>query len=143
MVGSHLMDIDCGLNGISRVTRNNLSASLPQDAVETNSAPDVLNDPKSTLNKPIVLTAERDCVAQSSKPERQYSRWTAEENQLVDEFFAKWLRGEGLPNKKVIEEFKTKYPQVKHAWNRIYTKIFNEKKTREMRAKKRLEKLNR
>lgn len=43
--------------------------------------------------------------------------------------------------KKEIMEFKRQNMSISHDWKRIYTKIFNEKKTRKSRLVKRLAKL--
>ena len=46
-----------------------------------------------------------------------------------------------FPDKRTIDEFKTQNLSIAHGWKKIYTKIFNEKKTRKERAAKRLAKL--
>jgi len=46
-----------------------------------------------------------------------------------------------VKGKEDIMKFKQAHAEIEHNWSRIYTKIFNEKKTRKIRATKRLEQM--
>jgi len=71
--------------------------------------------------------------------ERCYSHWSEQENAQVEIFFEEFLTGKSLPGKKCIMDFKSRHPSISHAWGTIYSKIVNEKRTRQEQIARRLE----
>ena len=70
---------------------------------------------------------------------REFTRWSTEESKIVINYFRSFVTGSGLPRKPEVKAFMEQYPDIKHHWTKIRTKVFNEQKACVKRMQKELD----